>query len=65
MASEPSAGDVITKSYSYRLSWAQVTLPNGLRVFLAEDHELPLVRGTLLMRGGQRAAPADKVGEGA
>jgi len=31
-------------------------------VFLAEDHELPLVRGTLLMRGGQRAAPPSAVG---
>lgn len=41
---------------------AQVTLSNGLRVFLAEDHELPLVRGTLLMRGGQRAAPPSAVG---
>lgn len=41
---------------------AQATLPNGLRVFLAEDHELPLVRGTLLMRGGQRAAPPSAVG---
>lgn len=37
-------------------------LPNGLRVFLLEDHEVPLVRGTLLMRGGQHASPADKVG---
>ena len=39
-----------------------MTLDNGLRVFLAEDHELPLVRGTLLMRGGHRAAPPSRVG---
>ena len=45
-----------------KLTFVQVTLPNGLRVFLAEDHELPLVRGTLLMRGGQRAAPPESVG---
>jgi predicted Zn-dependent peptidase len=37
------------------LASAQVTLGNGMRVFLLEDHELPLVRGSLLMRGGQRA----------
>ena len=37
----------------------QVTLPNGLRVFLLEDHELPLVKGSLLMRGGQRARCAN------
>lgn len=39
-----------------------MTLGNGLKVFLAEDHELPLVRGTLIMRGGQRAAPASRIG---
>jgi zinc protease len=44
--------------------YQQVTLKNGLRVFLLEDHELPVVRGSLLMRGGQRASPPDKVGWG-
>ncbi|KAG1669591.1 hypothetical protein FOA52_006364 [Chlamydomonas sp. UWO 241] len=38
------------------------TLPNGLRVLLLEDHEVPLVRGTLMMRGGKYASPPDKVG---
>jgi hypothetical protein len=38
-----------------------VQLENGLRVFLVEDHEVPLVKGTLAMRGGQRAVPAEKV----
>ncbi|KAL4448464.1 hypothetical protein ABPG75_005683 [Micractinium tetrahymenae] len=42
--------------------YKQVTLKNGLRVFLLEDHELPVVRGSLLMRGGTRASPDDKVG---
>ncbi len=41
--------------------YQQITLKNGLRVFLLEDHELPVVRGSLLMRGGTRASPADKV----
>ena len=40
----------------------QVTLANGLRVFLLEDHEVPVVHGTVLMRGGQRASPGDQVG---
>ncbi len=39
----------------------QVTLANGLRVFLLEDHEVPVVKGTLAMRGGQRASPPEKV----
>ena len=38
----------------------QVVLDNGLRVFLLEDHEVPLVKATLLMRGGARASPPDK-----
>lgn len=41
--------------------YQQITLNNGLRVFLLEDHELPVVRGSLLMRGGTRASPDDKV----
>lgn len=39
----------------------QVRLDNGLRVFLLEDHEVPLVKATLLMKGGARASPPDKV----
>ena len=38
----------------------QVVLENGLKVFLLEDHEVPLVKATLLMRGGARASPPDK-----
>jgi hypothetical protein len=41
--------------------YQQLTLSNGLRVFLLEDHELPVVRGSMLIKGGQRASPADKV----
>ena len=40
---------------------SQVVLDNGLRVFLLEDHEVPLVKGTLLMKGGARASPPNKV----
>lgn len=35
---------------------------NKLRVVMLEDHEAPIVRGILLLRGGQRASPPTKVG---
>lgn len=37
-------------------------LPNGMIVFLQEDHELPLIGGTIRIRGGSRDEPADKAG---
>lgn len=40
----------------------QEVLPNGLHVYLLPDPEVPLIRGTLLMRGGQLASPSDKIG---
>jgi zinc protease len=40
----------------------RVELSNGLVVFLQEDHELPFVNGSILIRGGSRDEPADKVG---
>jgi zinc protease len=40
----------------------RVALPNGMVILLQEDHELPLVNGTALIRGGSREVPADKVG---
>ncbi|MEW5306139.1 MAG: hypothetical protein WDW36_008628 [Sanguina aurantia] len=42
--------------------FTRVVLPNGMRVLLLQDREVPLVRGELLMRGGQYASPADKIG---
>lgn len=39
-----------------------ITLPNGLRVYLLEDHELPLVNGTVLVRTGTLFDPPDKIG---
>ena len=38
------------------------TLPNGMRVFLLEDHELPLVHGAARIRTGNLFDPADKIG---
>ena len=40
----------------------RVALPNGLVVFLQEDHELPLIDGFAQIRGGSREEPADRVG---
>lgn len=40
----------------------QFTLSNGMRVFLLEDHELPLVRGSALIRTGNLFDPPDKKG---
>jgi len=42
--------------------YKMVELSNGLRVFLLEDHEIGIVNGSLLMKGGARGDPADKVG---
>jgi zinc protease len=41
---------------------ATFTLPNGMKVYLLENHELPLVRGTALVRTGNLFDPADKIG---
>lgn len=40
----------------------KIVLTNGLVLFLQEDHELPFVNGSILIRGGSRDEPADKVG---
>ncbi|HLJ30637.1 MAG TPA: pitrilysin family protein [Candidatus Angelobacter sp.] len=40
----------------------RVELPNGLVIFLQEDHELPMINGTIRIRGGRRDVPADKTG---
>ncbi len=40
----------------------EATLPSGLKIYLLENHELPLVRGLALVRTGNLFDPADKVG---
>lgn len=40
----------------------RIVLPNGMVVFLQEDHELPMIDGTARIRGGERAVPAKKSG---
>jgi zinc protease len=39
-----------------------VTLPNGIRLLLLENHELPLVSGTVLIRSGSAFDPLEKTG---
>ena len=38
----------------------RIVLPNGMVIFLQEDHELPLIDGMARIRGGSRSEPADK-----
>src|SRR5882672_4616548 len=40
----------------------RIQLPNGMVIFLQEDHELPLIDGIIRIRGGSRSEPASKVG---
>jgi zinc protease len=42
--------------------YTRFQLKNGLIVYLMEDHELPLVSGTALIRTGGRWEPGEKVG---
>jgi zinc protease len=40
----------------------RIELPNGMVIFLQEDHELPKIDGTIRIRGGGRDIPAEKLG---
>jgi zinc protease len=40
----------------------RIELANGLVIFLQEDHELPFINGTILIRGGSRDEPENKIG---
>ncbi|UBF25875.1 insulinase family protein [Kovacikia minuta CCNUW1] len=42
--------------------YSRFQLANGMVVYLMEDHELPLVGGTMLIRTGDRFEPANQVG---
>lgn len=41
---------------------AAYTLPNGMKLYLLEDHELPVVSGSIRVRTGNLLEPADRVG---
>ena len=40
----------------------EITLENGMRVFLLEDHELPFISISAMFVAGNAWEPADKVG---
>lgn len=40
----------------------RIALPNGIVIFLQEDHELPLIKGRATIRGGARDVSAGKAG---
>jgi len=40
----------------------RIQLANGMVIFLLEDHELPIVKGTAIIRGGSRDIPSSKAG---
>jgi zinc protease len=40
----------------------RIALANGMVILLQEDHELPLIRGSAVIRGGGRDVPANKAG---
>lgn len=40
----------------------RIELANGMVIFLQEDHELPFINGSILIRGGSRDEPDAKVG---
>ncbi|HEY5054895.1 MAG TPA: pitrilysin family protein [Acidobacteriaceae bacterium] len=40
----------------------RIELANGVIIYLQEDHELPFIDGTVLIRGGSRDVPAGKTG---
>jgi zinc protease len=42
--------------------YTRFELKNGMRVYLMEDKELPLVEGTAIFRTGDRFEPEDKIG---
>src|SRR5579862_9313508 len=40
----------------------EITLSNGMKVFMLENHELPIMSGTALIRTGNLFDPPDKKG---
>lgn len=40
----------------------RIALANGMVIFLYEDHELPLIRGFTVIRGGAKDEPQEKAG---
>jgi len=52
----PKLGDIVMPDIK------QVTLENGMKLFLVEDRELPLINVSAIIRTGSIYEPADKIG---
>lgn len=63
VATEPWKRIVIPPLHDFKPAQPKrIELANGLVIFLQPDHELPFVNGFVLIRGGSRDEPANKVG---
>jgi zinc protease len=62
-AAEPWAKIPIPALHTFKPEQPRrIELSNGLVIFLQEDHELPFINGTILIRGGSRDEPDAKLG---
>ncbi len=52
----PRLGDIVIPDVN------KVTLNNGIKLFLLEDHELPIINVSAMIRTGSIFEPADKIG---
>ncbi len=52
----PKLGDIVIPDVN------KVTLDNGIKLFLLEDHELPIINVSAMIRTGSIFEPADKIG---
>ncbi len=52
----PKLGDIVIPDVS------RITLNNGIKLFLLEDHELPIINVSAMIRTGSIYEPADKIG---
>jgi zinc protease len=75
---KPTAQSTAAKAQAQAQPWKKIAIPplhdfkpqqpkrfelaNGLVIFLQEDHELPFIDGSVLIRGGSREEPAAKIG---
>jgi len=76
--SAPAKPETTPKTYGTAQPWKKIAIPplhafkpvqprrielaNGLVIFLQEDHELPFINGSILIRGGSRDEPDAKAG---
>ena len=64
----PPTGDVTSLRYPPLVFQVpeveKLTLPGGIRLYLKEDHELPLVEVTAMVGAGDIGDPADRTGQG-